>query len=963
MADASGFQTSTSESNPVRPESSPEELFYSAYEWSLNPVLSVRELFTRLRETLNHIEVLPPSWQREECKANLYLFISAITCTVDDYLGEGPLDLLRASRQFPRIRIPLLLMQKLVGAMYYCLSLPRKLCVARWRRRWTSCVDAACEILVTMTEPTAEQWQECKKSIAENIAFYLPKSLLNQHMTLPSGLRSQDLTHQDAIALGHLFAASQTDRQRRILIIGPRSMGAYLAPTVSAKLKALGWTSVAWCTLRPKNGISLWERSGLRGLASADVQVVVVDESPNTGNTFLLMLKLLQELGTDPRRIYLLAALHPARPNWDLPDSTDTRGVRLIRLEAHELHKNHLLEPASVQPLLREYFCSVGWLDVEVTQSQETDELNIRLAEHFQDGFQCRLKRVFDVRLKNYDQVYFTKRVLAKSVGWGWLAYHAYFSGKRLAGFVPQTLGLRNGILFMDWLDRVDADSSGMPSRPPIDHLAAYVATRVRDLRLPKDPCFEISIRYGWTGWSVLMGMLKKSFGRYLARARVKLPTLHRHLNQYVTPVPALIDGQMNPKDWVGTQSGHYKVDFEHHNFGRTELYIVDAAYDLACAVFEFHLSEHEEQQLVQSYVRSTGDYSVANRILLWKLVHGEVLRGQAIAVMSHEKRSEVVQRWHERSFLARNFLVYEMNRFSASLLPAPLPAKWTKRLFFMDLDGVFDSDIFGFPQTTRSGLVALAMLQAHGFSVILNTARSAKDVQQYCQAYRLPGGLAESGCIFVDAVAQREFLLVDEVSAEQLKRCKEAIQTLTGAFVDLNYRTAIRAFRNVGHRTEGLSATEVQRLLDTHALDWLTYIPTDVDTTIVPKGIGKGPSLLWVKSYLELKNEPVAAVGDNDQDLEMLRTAEVAYAPANSSEIIRKLATIGQCKLTRQKSQKGLLEAARHVIHPDGRSCDKCSIQLSRAEGCGALIQTLTDFAERSGVLQFLSVLNWRGL
>ena len=52
--------------------------------------LSVRELFERLRESLNQLNSLNVPWQIEECKANLYLFACALTCTVDDYLGEAP---------------------------------------------------------------------------------------------------------------------------------------------------------------------------------------------------------------------------------------------------------------------------------------------------------------------------------------------------------------------------------------------------------------------------------------------------------------------------------------------------------------------------------------------------------------------------------------------------------------------------------------------------------------------------------------------------------------------------------------------------------------------------------------------------------------------------------------------------------------------------------------------------------
>ena len=81
---------------------------------------------------------------------------------------------------------------------------------------------------------------------------------------------------------------------------------------------------------------------------------------------------------------------------------------------------------------------------------------------------------------------------------------------------------------------------------------------------------------------------------------------------------------------------------------------------------------------------------------------------------------------------------------------------RWSKRLFFLDLDGVFDCDALGFPHTTPSGLAALRLLRAHDVSVVLNTGRGVEDVRDYCRAYDLAGGLGEFGSVFVDAVAGR---------------------------------------------------------------------------------------------------------------------------------------------------------------------------------------------------------------
>ena len=120
------------------------------------------------------------------------------------------------------------------------------------------------------------------------------------------------------------------------------------------------------------------------------MQVLVIDESPNTGNTFHLMVNLLRKRGVAPNRIFLLAAMHPARPDWCLPVTSETRGIKLIRsLEANRSFTRTVFSNSSaVQPLLAEsYFQSLGWDDAQLVHSSRTDALNVRLEKHFPGGW------------------------------------------------------------------------------------------------------------------------------------------------------------------------------------------------------------------------------------------------------------------------------------------------------------------------------------------------------------------------------------------------------------------------------------------------------------------------------------------------------------------------------------------------------------------------------------------------
>jgi len=67
-----------------------------------------------------------------------------------------------------------------------------------------------------------------------------------------------------------------------------------------------------------------------------------------------------------------------------------------------------------------------------------------------------REKRVFAIELSDRYGRATRKEIFFKSAGWGWLGYHAYIAGRRLDGFVPELIGLRNGLLVTAWIDETD---------------------------------------------------------------------------------------------------------------------------------------------------------------------------------------------------------------------------------------------------------------------------------------------------------------------------------------------------------------------------------------------------------------------------------------------------------------------------------------------------------------------------
>src|SRR3989442_13509299 len=147
-----------------------------------------------------------------------------------------------------------------------------------------------------------------------------------------------------------------------------------------------------------------------------------------------------------------------------------------------------LLEPATVERLLDQYFKARKYSSVRVVTSARAEELNAQLQRRSEEKFHTRLKRIYELRLQNGVGSTETRYVLAKSVGWGWLGYHAFVAGAHLSEFVPPLLGLRNGILYTEWLPQNGREGAERDRDQVVSSAASYVAAPVRSLCLGGDP-------------------------------------------------------------------------------------------------------------------------------------------------------------------------------------------------------------------------------------------------------------------------------------------------------------------------------------------------------------------------------------------------------------------------------------------------------------------------------------------
>jgi hydroxymethylpyrimidine pyrophosphatase-like HAD family hydrolase len=205
------------------------------------------------------------------------------------------------------------------------------------------------------------------------------------------------------------------------------------------------------------------------------------------------------------------------------------------------------------------------------------------------------------------------------------------------------------------------------------------------------------------------------------------------------------------------------------------------------------------------------------------------------------------------------------------------------------------------------------------------------------------------------------EVPLIDAEAVTQIESLREEIQDLPGSSSTrrIGIRSAPIAFRT--DRCGRCETAEVAAVLDRAGCDRLTLVESSADTYIVQKGAGKGQALASVQAYLGCSGEPVAAIGDSAPDVDMLRAADIAYAPANASREVRELIARGECRRTSRPLQAGLLEAAMELCLAAGHSPDDRRLRMTRSRlRCWMNCCSVPD---RHPVERILSALRWRGL
>jgi len=938
----------------VRPQKNlleDESRFYGGYSWSLNPLLTVQEAIDHLREELRRLDSFPPGWRRDEVMTNIFLLGGMIVAAVEDYIGGTRYTFSKVEKLFPTFGPLVKTAGKLQGG-WDKFRIWRLRRLVQWRAEWQITLVNCLMGLpgIGSAEPgTARSLEKLASLISP-----LPEELLKQRPRIPGAFRSKDLTHYDVIRLGEKFETEFPDRNRPLLITGLRTAGSFFATVLCSFLKAKGYKQIRCVTLRPKRTIARWETQALAVGKEESALVLVIDEHPNTGFTLAKTADLLVSAGFDHLNIVYLFPVHPAHPNWrEVLASRGVSNIRVVHLEADEWHKYRLLQSETVDTQLNDYFQASGFRRARLQLGTRSQQENAVLSDRSDEKVHARLKRVYEVRLEKPLGGIETRFILAKSVGWGWLGYHAFLAGDRLIPFVPTILGLRDGILYQEWIPQCSASVAPAPESSLVQTAASYIAARVRHLPLGVDPTLEFSRQNNHQGNSLLAGLLSRVYGR---GAALKYPRLLHRVSATHCPFPTLIDGRLNQTEWVRFSSSFVKTDFEHHGMGKTELNITDPAYDVASAILHLNLSSTEERQFLDQYEKESGDTGVEGRLFLNKLIAGTWELSRTLDKLLDPDMTSRHDEFNQRYIRAWNFLTLHTARFCGRQCRKPITCELRSPVVFLDIDGVLDNKVFRFPSTTAAGIRGISLLHAHGVTVIVNTARSLSEVKEYCEAYGLSGGIAEYGSVLWNAAASREKILTNDESLAHLDAIRQALRDIPGIFIDDTYCCMVRAYIYEEKGTVPVPKTLIDTLLATHRLDRLAFHQTNVDTAIFAKGTTKGTGLRAFLDWVGNADWITAAVGDSETDLPMFSEVTQCYAP--SQIWCKRDAERLGCHIARHPYQRGFLSVAGTLTHPSGGECERCaSGQLPWVKGRDPFLDML-EVPDQSPIRRWLDIL-----
>lgn len=768
-----------------------------------------------------------------------------------------------------------------------------------------------------------------------------PASLRRAQLKLPQSFRGVDLYPDDCRRLADRAFAATAGDPGPVAVIGLRTSGLYMAPICAAQLTRLGHPRVELLSLRPGAPTLPAEERSLRSLAAAGGWAFVVDDPTWRGSAIAKTVETLELTGFRPSRVWVAACeignqpvfrsgdrdVHGA-PARDVPWS-GFRDVQKVPLEKSEWRIHEHLSEEAAERFLNE---------PGVRRRLAATRVSVKRGHPFADtgepppvaGIAARprqrrfhVQKIFEIEVQSVEGRR-TELVVGRGVGLGVFGYHSYLVAHALDGFIPDLLGLQNGVLYTRWQVGPRLDSAP-PSESDIDRIIGYTARRSERLKIDGDRAFAPETRAVYTGARQVARTLGRTMGGVGSVAQFRIADdLSKHL---APPHRAAIDARMGPMEWVRNSAGDLvKVDFEEHGVDITDRGVTDPLHDLAATAVALGVDSAAEARLLHGYASRTKDtHRLAARFAYHRIMAGLGLL-DALTADGYNPESR-----RQRDDFARDLVGIEraltrsVDGYLAGLYLNGLAGSESGAVWAIDLDDTLETDWLGFQATSPAGAQALRTLASHNQLTIVSTGRSLTEVQDRCDMYGIAGGIAEYGAVVWDARHGRATPVVSPDSLRSLHQLRDALLEETDIVADPLYEHSLRLFRHTPEGRRGMQVNEVNEVIRRHGIGGVEVVEGFRKTVVWVEGTDKANALDPLLRSLGVGGRRLYAIGDEFTDLGLMRLADRAYAPANATSAVRMRAAELGISFARQARAAGVLEVVNAALHPLGGRCPEC--------------------------------------